>query len=135
MFDDHYIFTEEEIISFASKWDPQPFHIDPVAAKDSIFKGIVACSSHIITAGIRIGIDEDPAAAVTALGFSNMKVLNPVRPGDVLRSREHVLDKRLSNSYPNCGIMNCRCEIINQRDEVVLDYESAFIIKCRPKTD
>lgn len=131
LFADSYTFTEEEIVSFARHWDPQPFHIDKTAAAESMFEGLVACSSHIIAASIRLGIDEDPAAAVSALGFNNMKVASPVRPGDVLKCREEVLEKRLSKSHAGCGILNMQCEAFNQRDEIVLQFESAFLIRCR----
>lgn len=130
-FEDSYKFTEEEIIAFASHWDPQPFHTDKKAAAESMFGGLVACSSHIIAAAIRVGIDEDPVAAVSALGFSNMKVLAPVRPGDIIKANEDILEARLSRSHPGCGIVTARGEISNQNKEVVFIYDTAMIVRCR----
>jgi len=129
----NYHFSEEEIIEFASRWDPQPFHVDRQAAADSIFGGIVACSSHILTAAISIAAtnDETGTAAVSALGFREIKLFSPVRPGDTLSSVEDVLETRLSKSYPGCGIVVFLNSIFNQRDELVIRFEGAALVKCR----
>lgn len=126
-------FTEEEIIEFATRWDPQPFHIDRQAAEKSIFGGIVACSSHIITASISIPVwdDNGATAALSALGFNDIKLSAPVRPGDTLCSFEEVLQTRLSKSHPGCGIVVFRNTISNQKDERVISFETAAIIRCR----
>lgn len=134
-FDEAYTFTEKEIVEFAQRWDPQPFHIDKAAAAESIFGGLVACSSHIIAAALSFGTRSDPVAAVSALGFSNMRTLLPVRPGDQLKMSEEVIEARLSNSHKNCGILTMSCEIFNQNKEKVFIYETAFIARCRPSED
>jgi acyl dehydratase len=128
-----YPFSEAEIIEFASRWDPQPFHIDPEAAKESIFGGIVACSSHIITASISIAATDptDTTAAVSALGFKEIGIIAPVRPGDTLSSVEDVLATRLSNSRPGCGIVTFLNEIFNQNDELVCRFQTAALIRCK----
>jgi len=128
-----YHFSEEEIIEFASRWDPQPFHVDRVAAADSIFGGIVACSSHILTAAISIAAtdDETGTAAVSALGFREIKLYSPVRPGDTVSSVEQVLETRLSKSHPGCGVVVFRNSIFNQREELVIRFEGAALVKCR----
>jgi acyl dehydratase len=126
-------FSEEEIVEFATRWDPQPFHIDREAAADSIFGGIVACSSHIIAASISIPMKDegDATAAVSALGFREMKLFAPVRPGDTISTFEEVLETRLSKSRPGCGIVVFRDSISNQKDELVMRFETAALIKCR----
>lgn len=131
LFTDRYLFTEEEIIEVGQRWDPQPFHIDKEAAKESIFGGLVAASTHLFAAYCRIGIKEYPTAAVSALGFNNVKTLLPVRPGDVLRKTEVVLESRLSNSKPGCGILRMRADLHNQNDELVFSAETAFIVRCK----
>ena len=131
LFNDTYHVTEEEIMEFGNRWDPQPFHIDKEAAKDSIFKGLVASSGHIIVASMRVAMMEEPAAAVSALGFDRMKMLVPVRPDDVLRKKETILETRLSNSRPGCGIVRALAEIINQKDELVCSFEAAFLVRCK----
>ncbi len=132
IFNDSYHITEEEIIEFGERWDPQPFHTDREAAKDSIFGGLVASSGHIINASIRIGLLEGKAAAVSALGFNKMKMIAPVRPGDVLTKKETVLESRLSNSRPDCGIVNALAEIHNQKGELACTFEAAFLVLLRP---
>jgi acyl dehydratase len=129
-----YTFSEEEIIEFATRWDPQPFHIDPKAAAKSIFGGIVACSSHIITASISIPVRDDQAAtaAVSALGFKEIRISAPVRPGDTLYSLEEVQEARLSKSHPGCGIVVFGNRISNQNEALVVTFETAAIVKCRP---
>jgi len=128
-----YSFSEEEIVEFAARWDPQPFHVDKSAAAESMFGGLVACSSHIITASISIAAaDRDTgAAAVSALGFREIKLFSPVRPGDTVRSVEEVLESRLSKSHAGCGIVVFLNSIFNQRDELVIRFEGAALIKCR----
>ena len=119
-------------MEFASRWDPQPFHIDRDAAADSIFGGIVACSSHIIAASISLPMKDDgnATAAVSALGFREMKLFAPVRPGDTISTFEEVLETRLSKSRPGCGIVVFRDSISNQKDELVMRFETAALMKC-----
>jgi acyl dehydratase len=131
--DGSYHFTEDEIVEFASRWDPQPFHVDRAAAAASMFGGIVACSSHIITACISIAATDDDmgVAAVSALGFREIKLFAPVRPGDTVYSVEEVKETRLSRSRPGCGIVVFLNSIFNQRDELVIRFEGAALIRCR----
>ncbi|MDX1736335.1 MAG: MaoC/PaaZ C-terminal domain-containing protein [Halioglobus sp.] len=128
-----YHITREEIIEFASRWDPQPFHIDEQAARDSIFGGIVACSSHILTASIAIATtsEQEASAAVSNLGFKEIRMLAPVRPGDTLISVEEILEKRLSKRYPGCGIVTFIDDIYNQHDERVATFQTSALFRCR----
>ena len=120
-------------MEFATRWDPQPFHIDRDAAADSIFGGIVACSSHIIAASISLPMKDDgnATAAVSALGFREMKLFAPVRPGDTISTFEEMLESRLSKSHPGCGIVVFRDSISNQKGELVIRFETAALVKCR----
>lgn len=129
-----YHFTEDEIIEFATRWDPQPFHIDRTAAADSIFGGIVACSSHIITASIAIAVTEpeNESAAVSNLGFKEIRMAAPVRPGDTLYSVEEILETRVSKSRPDCGIVVFRNDIHNQHDKMVASFQTAALFLRRP---
>ena len=128
-----YHFTEDEIIEFAQRWDPQPFHTDKNAAAESIFGGLVACSSHIITASIAIAVTnaENESAAVSNLGFKEIRMVAPVRPGDTLYSVEEILETRLSNSRPDCGIVVFRNDIYNQRDELAASFQTAALFLRR----
>jgi acyl dehydratase len=134
-FRDEYKVTEEEIIEVGKRWDPQPFHTDPVAAKDSIFGGLVASSAHIFSIYVRIGnteIDEDiHVAAVTALGFDKLQWHTPVRPGDTLKNTYKVIKSRESKSRPDLGIVTMDCRVFNQNDETVFTLECTFLVKKR----
>jgi acyl dehydratase len=125
-----YTVTEEEIISMASKWDPQPFHIDREAAKESIFGGLVASSAHIIPIFIWLGQQEGiRTAAVSALGFEDMRPLAPIRPGDVLSYQYECTEKRLSRSRPGIGIVKCTGRMSNQHGELVFVGTVASLVK------
>ena len=129
-----YSMTEEEIVEFARRWDPQPFHVDREAARASIFGGIVACSSHIITASIAIATTDDrqASAAVSNLGFKEIRMAAPVRPGDTLVSVEEILEKRRSKSRPDCGIVTFRNDIHNQSGEMVASFQTVAMFRRRP---
>src|SRR5262245_2918484 len=103
-----YEMTEAEIIEVAERWDPQPFHVDAVAAAGTAFGGLVACSAHLfsITCVLASKVPEDrKTKAVSALGFDKIRLHSPARPGDVLTSRSQIVEKRVSNSKPHLGII------------------------------
>jgi acyl dehydratase len=129
-----YALTEAEILEVGERWDPQPFHTDPVAAEASLFGGLVASSVHLFAIMVAIGTGpaEEPVAAVSALGFDKLRLHLPARPGDDLSVRAKVLERRASRSRPEVGIVRCSRELVNQRDEVVFSDESAFLIQHRP---
>jgi acyl dehydratase len=139
IFEDEYHVTQEEIIEVGQRWDPRPFHTDPEAAKESIFGGLVASSAHVFSIYVRIGnaeIDRDKqSAAVSALGFNNLQWHAPVRPGDVLRSAYTVTAARESKSRPNLGVVDARCRLFNQNDDIVFTGESAYLIEKRENSD
>ena len=130
----NYLLTEQEIREVGERWDPQPFHIDPVAAKASLFGGLVASSVHLFAVMVAIGTGpgEEPVAAVSALGFDKIRNHAPARPGDELSSRYKVLECRASRSRPEVGIVRNSRELVNQRGEVVFSNESAFLVRRRP---
>ena len=130
-----YVLTEEEIVEMGRRWDPQPFHVDPVAAEESIFGGLVASTVHLFALGVSIGMnvpEDDQVAAVSALGIDNMRVHAPARPGDEIRNRSRVLEARPSESRPGVGVLRQVTELFNQRDEVVFSYETAWLLQRRP---
>ena len=129
-----HIVTEEEIIEFGTRWDSQPFHVDPEAAKESVFGGLVASSVHLFA--IAIGLwnretanAEERTAAVSALGFNNMQLKTPARPGDELKSRSTVIERRSSASKPHLGIVTFRNEVTNQDDVLVFSFENSALIR------
>lgn len=128
--------TEEEVIEFGERWDYQPFHVDREAAEASPFGGLVASSTHLFALCVSLWChrdvgEENQSAAISALGFNNMKLKSPARPGDELKGTSVVIEKRLSRSHPEAGILVMRNEITNQRDEVVFIYEHAALYRRR----
>ena len=125
--------TADEIVAIGKQWDPQPFHVDAEAAKDSIFGGLVASSVHLFAIAVKLGNrgDGQATAAVSALGFTDVKVAAPARPGDVLRIRGRCIENRVSKSRPGCGVMTIQCELVNQQDEIVFSYVSASLLRRR----
>ena len=132
-----YELTEAEIRQVGTRWDPQPFHIDPVAAEASLFGGLVASSVHLFALMVAIGTapGEEPMAAVSALGFDKIRNHAPARPGDELRLRVMVLECRPSRSRPEVGIVRFSRILANQRGEVVFSDEAAFLIRRRPEPE
>lgn len=129
-----HLVTQEEIIEFGTRWDSQPFHVDPVAAEKSMFGGLVASSTHLFAISVSLWSNhnvpaEEQTAAISALGFNSMKLRIPARPGDVLQSTSTVIEKRESKSRPNAGIVVIRDQIHNQNGETVFELENASLIE------
>lgn len=129
-----YTVGKEEIIEFALKWDPQPFHIDEEVAAKSFFGGLTCCSAHIFSIFCAIsqkwecGAIQQPLAS---LGFDQMRMLKPLYVNDsvvVVTTAEEV---RRSRSNPAAGIVKSRCQMYNQRGEEVFRINAAFLMQCR----
>ncbi len=131
-----YLVTEEEILEFGRRFDPQPFHVDRDAAAASEFGGLIASTVHIFAIHVSLGVKSSiRTAAISALGTSNMVNHAPVRPGDVLSHVNEVTDRRPSKSRPGVGIVTFRNTLSNQRGERVFSYENAALIRYRPSED
>ncbi|MCP4842762.1 MAG: acyl dehydratase [Halieaceae bacterium] len=131
-----HLITEEEIMEFGNRWDYQPFHVDREAAKASVFGGLVASSTHLFAVSVSLFCHKDldsagRSAAISALGFNNMKLKAPARSGDELKCVSVVIEKRQSNSRPDAGILVMRNEVTNQREELVFIYEHAALYRLR----
>jgi acyl dehydratase len=113
--------TEPEILEFATRYDPQPFHVDPVAAAKSHFGGLIASGWHTASLMMRLLADNylSPVSSLGSPGIDELRWPQPVRPGDELRLRVHVLEARPSKSKPDRGLVRTRVELLNQDDEVV----------------
>ena len=122
-----YVVTADEIIEFASKWDPQPWHTDEEAAKASFFGGLTACSAHIFSIFCTTSPQWQNGVtmqAMASLGFDEMRMLKPVYAGETVRCVTTVDSVRASNSKPDRGIVVYASELLNQANEPV------FSIKC-----
>lgn len=117
-----YTITKEEIIDFAEQFDPQPFHVDEEAAKDSHFRGLVASGWHTASLWMRMMVEYhyDESASLGSPGVEDLQWTEPVRPGDTLSVRLEVVDKRPLKSYPDRGLITTETEMFNQDGDVVL---------------
>ncbi|MFC7213719.1 MaoC family dehydratase [Saliphagus sp. GCM10025334] len=129
-----YEVTKEEIKEFARKYDPQPFHLDEDAAKESIFGELVASGWHTAAIMMRLSVvnSEEESAFLGSFGIDEIRWKSPVRPGDTLRRRSEVIEKRLSESRDDRGYVKSRIEGLNQNDEVVISMIGNGIYACRP---
>jgi acyl dehydratase len=128
-----YHVTKEEIIEFASKYDPQPFHTDEEAAKESAFGELVASGWHTAAICMRLLVDNmmDKRASMGARGVDELRWRQPVRPGDTLHIRTEVVDKRRSESDPGRGYVDNRMEGVNQDGEVVISWVGLGMVALR----
>jgi acyl dehydratase len=131
-----YLVTEEEVLEFGRRFDPQPFHTDPEAAAASEFGGLIASTVHILAMHVSLGVKgEHATAAISGLGMTNLVNHAPVRPGNVLSHVNEVIDRRPSESRPGAGVVTFRNTLSNERGERVFSYENAALIRYRPSDD
>lgn len=126
--------TQEEIIAFARQFDPQPFHLDPERAKDSIFHGLVASGWHTSALFMRLLVDGllRETISVGSPGVDELRWRNPIHPGDRLRARLTVIECIPSRSRPSMGVVRSACEMFNQNDEVVLTLSAIHLFGRKP---
>ena len=142
-----HTFTADSIKAFATRFDPQPFHVDEAAAERSHFGGLVASGWHTAVAWMRLMVDfrrrEDEAARARgepvagigpALGFRELKWLKPVYVGDTLAYKSEVIETRLSDSRPGSGLMTFRSTGVNQNGEPVISLVSITFVERRRET-
>ena len=118
--------TEDEIVGFARSWDPQPFHVDPEAAKGSPFGGLIASGWHTGSLWMRLYVTSllGDAAAMGSPGIEELRWLAPVRPGDTLTARLVVLETTPSERNPGRGTLRSRGEMVNQDGVTVMSMVS-----------
>jgi acyl dehydratase len=125
--------TEEDIVQFAKRYDPQPFHIDKAAAEKSIYGGLIASGWHTASIAMRLMVDaRAQSAGMGSPGIDELRWIKPVRPGDTLRVRWTLIEARKSRSKPDRGLTRSKCEVINQNGETVMTYIGMGFVKCRP---
>ncbi len=124
---------EAEMISFASRFDPQPFHTDPEGGKRSIYGGLIASGWHSASLMMRLFVDHylSHVASLGSPGVDELKWLKPVRPGDTLALRITVSETKRSRSKPDRGIVYSYVEALNQKEEIVMTMKALNFIACR----
>ena len=123
---------EADMIQFAKEWNPEPYHIDPVAARKSKIGGIFAAGPHLIAITVKLTNEKRPLPAVVAgMGWDELRFLTPGRPGDCLVVESEVISKRLSESDPRYGIVTYAVRLLNQNNDPVLTYRVTVMVKTR----
>ena len=122
------------IKTFAAEFDPQPFHLDEVSARETFFKGLAASGWHTAAMTMRLLVDSElePAGGVIGAGFDEMRWPRPVRPGDELHVETEVLDVRPSKSRPEQGLVKVRTTTLNQNGEPVQVFVGNLVVLRRP---
>ena len=126
------VMTRESIIDFAKKFDPQLFHIDESAASESLFSGLIASSLHTLSACTRVVVEaQGNVAILSGVGMHEVKMFNPVRPGDVLSVNACWTELQKSRSKPDRGFASIKCKVFNQHKAHVIEYGYRYLIACK----
>ena len=130
-----YEVTREEVIAFAAKYDPQPFHLSDEAAAETHFGRLSASGWQTCAMTMSMVVENLKAhnqAGLGSPGVDELRWLKPVYPGDVLRCETEILDKRASQSRPEMGSYRSRMTVLNQDDVPVMRFISIGLIATRP---
>ena len=134
-----YEVTREEVTQFASKYDPQPFHLDDAAAAQTHFGRLSASGWHTCAMTMAMLVENmkrNRQAGLGSPGVDELRWVKPVYPGDVLRVESEVIEKRRSQSRREMGIFKSKSTTFNQNDEPVLTMVSNGLIRVRdPESD
>ena len=124
---------EAEILDFARRYDPQPMHIDPMAAREGRFGGLIASGWHTAALTMSLVVESflSKRASLASPGIDELRWLRPVRPGDVLAIRVTVSEAARSRSKPDRGVVRTLVEVLNQEGAVVMSCKPMNILRCR----
>ena len=121
--------SKEDIVRFATEFDPQPFHIDEVAAENTAFKGLAASGWHTAAIAMRLCVEVRPFGShpLLGLGVDGLRWMQPVRPGDGLHVEGEVVELTPSRTKPQ-GIAKIKWTAYNQRGEAVYTFTPIGIV-------
>ena len=127
----------ERIKSFGTEFDPQPFHVDESAARDSFFKGLAASGWHTAAMTMRLLVEGElkPAGGTIGAGIDELRWPRPVRPDDELRVESEILEVRASKSPPDQGLIKVKTTTLNQNGDAVQMFVGNLIVRRRPPLD
>jgi acyl dehydratase len=125
--------TAEEIVAFATQFDPQPFHLDEEAAKQSVFGGLCASGWHTCSMAMRLMVTNFllESSSQGSPGLENIKWLKPVYPGDTLRLQHTMVESRPMTKRPDVGLTRTVWEMFNQHGEQVLHMDGYGMFRRR----
>ncbi|MDE0943597.1 MAG: MaoC family dehydratase [Alphaproteobacteria bacterium] len=127
--------TEAEIIDWAFRFDPQPFHMDKVAAAEHMYGGLIASGWMLGTYAFRLFTMANPWAPDASLGspgVENLRWIHPVRPDDTIHVEVTITDSRPSASKPDRGVVGMDWQVIDQNDVVAMTMRSIQLLRRRP---
>jgi acyl dehydratase len=130
-----YRVTRDEVLEFARKYDPQPFHLSDDQAAKTLFGRIAASGWHTAGITMRMTVDHWQArqvAILAGLGVDDLRWLKPVYPDDVLHATIEILDAAVSRSNEQRGVARLRTTTFNQHDEAVMTHDSSVLVATRP---
>jgi acyl dehydratase len=129
-----HLITAEEIVEFARQFDPQPYHVDPALAQETVFQGLIASGWHSASIWMRLYVDSllHRAASLGSPGVDNVAWLSPVRPGDELRGSLEIISARPSRSRPDRGLVQVRAELTDQEGVIKLRMTAWGLFGRRP---
>jgi acyl dehydratase len=129
-----YPVSEQEVVDFATRYDPQPFHIDAQAARGTIYGGLISSGWMTASCAMRMMVDHyiSPLASMGSPGIDELRWLRPVRPGDRLRMRVSVVDVRASQSKPDRGMVQFLEEVVNQEGTTIMTLKGFGMYARRP---
>ena len=126
--------SEADILDFAFRYDPQPFHLDKAAAEASIYRGLIASGWQTGLLGFRMLLQKGllGKGSMGSPGLDELRWYLPVRPNDTLYGKCRIEDKRESQSKPDRGIVKMKYWIENQKGEMVMSFFGNQLVKRRP---
>ena len=130
----NYRVTREEILEFAGKYDPQPFHLSDEAAAQTLFGRLCASGWHTCSMAMRMIVDDMAGSGKGGLGspgINELRWVKPVFPGDTLRVESTIIDLKESSSRPEIGTIFMRNEVFNQNDELVMSNKPMVMFRKR----
>jgi acyl dehydratase len=134
-----YHVTEDEVVEFGERYDPQPFHVDAEAAEESMFGELVASGWHTASMSMRMLVEGpdggEERASMGSPGVDELRWHQPVKPGETLSLRTEVLEKRPSESRDDRGYVKSRLETYNGDGELVMSWVATTIYKRRDDED
>jgi acyl dehydratase len=126
---DSYRMEESRIVGFAEEFDPQPFHLDPAAAQDSVFHGLAASGWHTAAVAMRLLVTGGLPLATGVIGLGGeIAWPRPTRPGDTLRVESEILEISPSRSKPNQGVVTVRSNMLNQNGQAVYVFKAKILV-------
>ena len=130
-----YEVTRDEVLEFARKYDPQPFHLSDEAAAATHFGRLSASGWHTCAMTMAMVVENlknQRQAGLGSPGIDELKWLKPVYPGDTLRCETEILEKRVSASRPEMGLFKSRMVVLNQDDVQLMTFVSNGMVRTRP---